>query len=389
MNLIQTFLQRRSVNFFKKDVEIPERELRNIFNLAAVAPSASNTQPWEVVVVEEQEAKERLQARAFDQPKVSQASATLIMLADPEAYHGENPTYRSFVERGYMDEAGLEEFIDNIENLYSNLEEPDRFAVKNASLFAMSLMYAAEAYGWNTHPMIGFNPEEVKEEFGIPDRLIIPMLIAFGKYDGSQELLKRNKRKACEDFTSFNEYSAPGEISFENPFVEATDQTVTMEGDELHLLGPRPVVGETAPDFNVMAGPGEEKSLTEMLDKPLMISAVPSLDTPVCSLQTKKFNEKLKEKENEINFVTISCDTPFAQQRFCSAEELETPTYSDLKGKEFAINYGLLVRELGLCARAVVIIDTDRKIRYFQLVEEISEEPDYGEVVEFLDEVIT
>ncbi|MFP4686710.1 MAG: thiol peroxidase [bacterium] len=381
MNFFEIATKRRSVNFFDTEIEITESELEEIINLAALAPSGSNTQPWEVVAVKKPEAKQRLQKCAFDQPKVSEASVTLIMLADPEAFKGDNPTYESFVRKGYMDEEGLEDFIEQVEDIYTGLEQADRYAVKNTALFAMSLMYSAKSLGWDTHPMIGFNPDKVKEEFQIPDKYIIPMLISLGKFDEEKELLPRNDRKAAPDFVSYDKYEPPGEPSFANPFVEPEERIVTMEGNELHLDGRRIQVGDIAPDFTVLNQALEAVVLEDLLDKPLLISSVPSLDTSVCSLQTKTFNEKLQDKENEVNFVTISCDTVFAQERFCSENSLPIDTYSDINGKQFGLNYGLLVRELGLCARAVLLIDTDRKIRYIEIVNELTEEPDYSEIL--------
>lgn len=381
MNVIENIVKRRSVNFFDSDVEITESDLEEIINLAALAPSGSNTQPWDVVAVKDTDAKQRLRECAFDQPKVSEASVTLIMLADPEGYKGDNPAYRSFVEKGYMDEEGLEEVIDQGEDIYSGLEKPDRYAVKNTSLFAMSLMYSAKALGWDTHPMIGFNPDDVKEEFGIPDKYIIPMLISLGKFDEEKELLPRNDRKSAKDFVSYDEFSSRGNPEFKNPFVESAERVVTMEGNKLHLDGRRLQEGDIAPGFTVLSQDVSPVSLDDMLDKPLLISSVPSLDTSVCSLQTKTFNEELQNQKTEVNFVTISCDTPFAQERFCTENSLDIDTGSDINGKEFALNYGLLVRELGLCARAVFLIDTDRKIKYIEIVEELTEEPDYQEIL--------
>jgi len=381
LNVIENIVKRRSVNFFDSDVDITESELEEIINLAALAPSGYNTQPWDIVAVKEPEAKQRLRECAFDQPKVTEASVTLIMLADTEGYKADNPAYRSFVEKGYMAEEGLEDFINQSVDIYSGLEKPDRYAVKNTSLFAMSLMYSAKALGWDTHPMIGFNPDDVKEEFGIPDKYIIPMLISLGKFDEEKNLLPRNDRKSARDFVSYDEFSSREKPEFENPFVEPGERVVTMEGDKLHLDGRRLQVGDVAPDFTVLSQDVSPVSLLDMLDKPLLISGVPSLDTSVCSLQTRTFNEELQGQETAVNFVTISCDTPFAQERFCSENSLDIDTCSDINGKEFALNYGLLVRELGLCSRAVFLIDTDRRIKYIEVVEELTEEPDYQEIL--------
>ncbi len=385
METLKNFTRRRSVNFFKEDCSMPKEALRNIVNLAGLAPSSSNTQPWELVVVEDPQAKENLRESAFDQPKITESSCTLIVLADPEAYKKENPTYESFVERGYMEAEEMEDYTEMVEGLYTNLEKPDRYAVKNAAFFGMSLMYAAEAYGWQSHPMIGFNPQEVKEKFEIPEDLIVTMLLSLGKFDDENTLLQRNRRKNFTDIVSMNSYNPPEKLELENPFVEQI-KSVKMGDDNLNLIGVQPEVGEPVPDFELMKVPGQTITLAELLDGPVVISSVPSLDTPVCQQQTKKFSKKLKNYDEKINFVTVSCDTPFAQQRFKEKEGIDWPIYSDINGRQFSSRCGLLIEGVGLTARAVMVVDQAGVLQYFQLVEEVGEEPDYQDVENFLNE---
>ncbi len=376
MDTFANMLRRRSVNFFDDSVEIPREELEDILNLAALTPSSSNTQPWEVVAVTDPEEKEKLRASAFDQPKVTAASATLIFLADPDAYKRDNPTYDSFVEKGYMQKEEMDDYYDMVEGLYENFEEPARYAVKNTAFFAMSVMYAARNCGWDTHPMIGFNPEEVKKKFNIPAKLIIPLLLTVGRFDSSKSLLPRNDRKSAADFLSYNSYTGGGEPQFENPYTNPDKSSIKMEKRKLELVGRKLQEGERAPGFTVLDRSLEKKSLEE-IGKPLLISAVPSLDTSVCSLQTRTFAEKIDAGGNSVQFVTISCDTPFAQGRFCASNDLDIDTYSDLDGKEFSLQYGLLIKDMGVCARAIFVIDADGRICYRELVAELGSEPDY------------
>ncbi|MGM0381263.1 MAG: thiol peroxidase [bacterium] len=383
MDTLENMLKRRSVNFFDAGVEISKNELEEILNLAGIAPSSSNTQPWEVVAVTEEKAKEELRASAFDQPKVTDASATLILLADPDAYKRDNPTYDSFVEKGYMQKEEMEDYYEMVEGLYSNFEEPDRYAVKNSALFAMSIMYSAKNFGWDTHPMIGFDPDDVKEKFNIPDKYLISMLITVGRFDESKSLLPRNNRKSAADFLSYNSYSSTDKPEFENPYTNPEPRSVTMEGNKLELVGRRLQEGDRAPDFTVLDRSLNSRSLGD-IEFPVLISAVPSLDTSVCSIQTRTFADKIENISSAGDFVTISCDTPFAQGRFCADNDLDIITYSDLNGKEFALQYGLLVKELGLCARAIFVIDENRTVCYRELVGEISEEPDYEAALEAL-----
>ncbi len=384
MDTLENMLRRRSVNFFDDSVKITREELEDIFNLAALAPSSSNTQPWEVIAVTEPEEKEKLRASAFDQPKVTAASATLIFLANPDAYKRDNPTYDSFVEKGYMQREEMEDYYDMVEGIYENYEEPDRYAVKNTAFFAMSVMYAAKNFGWDTHPMIGFDPEEVKEKFDIPDNLIIPLLLTVGRFDSSENLLPRNNRKSASDFVSYNSYSSSGEPEFDNPYTNPRPRTVRMENKELELVGRQVEVGDRAPEFTVLDRSLAEKKLGEM-DKPLLVSAVPSLDTSLCSKQTRTFAEKLAGVESSVQFITVSCDTPFAQGRFCAENDLEIVTYSDLNGKEFSLKYGLLVGEIGISARAVFVIGREGRVIYREVVGALDREPDYQSALQAAD----
>ncbi|QDV64300.1 thiol peroxidase [Crateriforma conspicua] len=147
---------------------------------------------------------------------------------------------------------------------------------------------------------------------------------------------------------------------------------MTLEGDELTVGGP-------APDFTLhFAGNGlETLTLADLKGKPTIISVVPSLDTPTCAIQTKRFNQELAAMGDSINAVTVSRDLPFAQKRFCGAEDIEMKTASDYQTHDFGRDYGLTIAELKLLARAVVLLDADGKVVYTQIVPEVAEEPDY------------
>ncbi|HPN30529.1 MAG TPA: thiol peroxidase [bacterium] len=387
MNFLELAVSRRSVNFFDSSVKITNDILKKIIDLAGLAPSASNTQPWRLIIVNDSQTKMKLKEIAFNQPKISEASATLILLGDTEAYKRTNPIYKSFINKKYMDEKAFDGYMDMMESLYANLHTPEQFAIRNASLFGMSLMYSAKLFGWDTHPMIGFNPAKLKIEFNIPDKFIPVMLIAVGKFDATKKLLPRNDRYSFEDIVSFNSFSENTSPKFENMFM-TNNNSVTLKEKTFELAGKLPELNSTAPDFTVLDNNLQTVSLDSLIDKPLVISAVPSIDTPICNIQTKKFNESLLSLKEKINFITISCDTPFAQKRFCSEEALQFPVYSDSKNNFFAINYGVLILELCLCARSVFIIGRDKKIIYKQLVNEISSEPDYNDVINSIKKIL-
>jgi len=160
---------------------------------------------------------------------------------------------------------------------------------------------------------------------------------------------------------------------------------VTIRGNPLTLEGNIPGVGEPAPDFAVLDENFSYKSLKDFSGKIKIISAVPSLDTPVCSMETKKIDELMNKFGEDYVFITISMDLPFAQKRWCGAEKVKNVvTLSDFKDKSFGKNYGVLIRENGLLARCVFIVDKEDKIRYVQLVKEITDEPDYNDIEENL-----
>ncbi len=115
----------------------------------------------------------------------------------------------------------------------------------------------------------------------------------------------------------------------------------------------------------------------------VIISAVPSLDTPVCDIQTRWFNEEAAKLGPEVEILTISMDLPFAQKRWCGAAGVDrVKTYSDHRDAAFGLAYGVLIKELRLLARAVFVVDKEGVMRYAQLVKELSNEPNYDEVLQ-------
>ena len=159
--------------------------------------------------------------------------------------------------------------------------------------------------------------------------------------------------------------------------------TITFKGDPLTLTGNAVAVGDAAPDFEVLANDLSPVRLADFRGKAVVISAVPSLDTPVCDTQTRKFNERAAAFGDDVVVLTISMDLPFAQQRWCGAAGIENvQTLSDHRKAEFGNAFGLLIKELRLLARAVFVLDAKGVIRYKQSVEELTNEPDYDSAIE-------
>jgi len=160
---------------------------------------------------------------------------------------------------------------------------------------------------------------------------------------------------------------------------------ITMKGNPVTLFGNEVKVGDNAPDFNVVDMGLAPKSLQDYSGKLKIISVTPSLDTPVCDMQMRTFNEKASKYKDAV-VLNISMDLPFAIKRFCTTAGIENVVgLSDYKDASFGQKYGLLIKELRLLARAVLVIDKDDKIVYYELVKEVTEHPDYEKLFAFLD----
>ena len=164
---------------------------------------------------------------------------------------------------------------------------------------------------------------------------------------------------------------------------ETVKRTVTLQGRAMTLVGEEIKVGMQAPDFKVVNNDMLPVKFSRTYKgKITIISAVPSLDTPVCDLETRRFNKEAESLGPEINVLTISMDLPFAQKRWCGAAGVKAVhTYSDHQKADFGKAYGVLIKELRLLARAVFIVDKDGIVKYVQLVPEVSKEPNYDEVL--------
>ena len=158
---------------------------------------------------------------------------------------------------------------------------------------------------------------------------------------------------------------------------------VTMKGNPLTLVGNEVKVGQMAPDCTLTGNDMSPVKLSNFRGKVCVISCVPSLDTPVCDLETRRFSQEAAGLGGNVQILTISMDLPFAQKRWCGAHEIKSViTLSDYREAAFGAAYGVLIQELRLLARAVFVVDREGKIRYIQLVKEITNEPDYSAVIE-------
>jgi len=206
MECIDTILGRRAVNFFDSTKDIDLEVLEDIINKAATAPSSYNIQPWEAVLVYTKENKQILKEICNNQPKVEQASADLIVIANPKAAieHADD-IVNSWLELGYITEGNKEAVKSAIVDSYGVKDNviPEKAklkAVRDSSLFAMNFMITARCFGFETHPMEGFDDKKLRDFIKLPDYKIITMVIAIGYKDQSKKLLPRAFRYSFEDF---------------------------------------------------------------------------------------------------------------------------------------------------------------------------------------------
>lgn len=154
---------------------------------------------------------------------------------------------------------------------------------------------------------------------------------------------------------------------------------ITFKGNPMTLLGPELKIGAAAPEFKVVDNGLQPVTLADSQGKVRVITVVPSLDTPVCDTMTRKFNEEAAKLPENVIVYAVSLDLPFAQKRWCGNAGIEkVKTLSDYQERSFGLNYGLLIDELKLLARAVLVIDQKGTIAYQEIVKEVTAEPDYN-----------
>ncbi len=164
---------------------------------------------------------------------------------------------------------------------------------------------------------------------------------------------------------------------------------ITMKGNPLTLLGKQLKVGDAAPEFELLDNDLSKIKRSSFKGKACVVSAVPSIDTPICDMETRRFNEEAGNLGPDVSIITISMDLPFAQKRWCGAAGVEkVTTLSDHFDASFGNAYGILIKELRLLARAIFVIDREGIIQYIQIVKEVAEEPDYDAVLEAVKKLV-
>ena len=152
----------------------------------------------------------------------------------------------------------------------------------------------------------------------------------------------------------------------------------SFKGDPVTLLGSELKIGDQAPDFRVVDTDLNPVSLVDFKGKTKIICTVPSLDTPICDTEIRRFNQEAAQLPDSVVVLTISLDLPFAQKRWCGGAGIDrVKILSDYQDRSFGLAYGALIKELKLLSRSIFVVDADDTIRYIQHVSEITEEPDY------------
>jgi len=176
--------------------------------------------------------------------------------------------------------------------------------------------------------------------------------------------------------------ASPSFLFAHETLFDENNSLVKAGGKYVTLLGTQINVGDIAPNFKVVDHSFSPIELKNFKGKNILISVVPSLDTGLCSVQTKKFNEAVASLTNNTVFITISNDLPFAQKRFCTTENIKgIEVLSDAVWRDFGTKYGLVIKDMGLLTRAIFIINPANKVIYKELVSEISKHPNYDEAL--------
>jgi thioredoxin-dependent peroxiredoxin len=165
--------------------------------------------------------------------------------------------------------------------------------------------------------------------------------------------------------------------------MEERQGAVTLRGSSFTLVGKEVKAGQSAPDVQLLGNDLKPVNISDFKGKVVVLSAVPSLDTPTCDMETRRFNTEAAKVSEEVVILTVSTDLPFAQKRWCGAAGVDkVKTLSDHREAAFGLAYGVLIKELRLLSRSIFVLDKNGVVQYVQHIKELSQEPDYTAVME-------
>lgn len=202
MEFNQLVQARHSVNQFDPNGTISREVLESIIEAATLSPSSYNLQQWRFLVVDDKETKLKLKSSAYEQQKVADAAAAIVVLGNLKAHEDATQIADDLSEKGYLPPQYKENMINQINGLYSNEVMQRDEAIRGSSLAAMTLMLAAKDKGYGTCPMIGFDPNRVRQEFNIPEHLIPVMIITIGPEKDPE--MPRKLRFSAKEVTTYN-----------------------------------------------------------------------------------------------------------------------------------------------------------------------------------------
>ena len=196
------FSERRSVNFFDANKDLNVETLKEIIDLAVLAPSAFNLQPWRIIAVKSPEAKQQLFELSNSQPKVLEAPVTLILVGNKEGYADSNPVWAEMLNSVGGNQAMVDGAKQAAAFLYGSSDDRKvKFAASNVGLLAMSLMLAAKEFGVDSHPMSGLDYDGIHKAFGLNEGEFVVMTLGLGYYDSTKALYPRRPRLAYDQIT--------------------------------------------------------------------------------------------------------------------------------------------------------------------------------------------
>lgn len=195
MTVSEALSTRRAIPSFDPSAQISPEELERLMDLANLAPSSSNLQPWRYLVCRTQEERDRLKAASFNQRKIGEAGVVLVVLGDMDHHraHAE-AVVDGQIERGYLPPEKRDAAIERLKNAFGTERAQRDECFRGASLWAMAFMLAAAEAGWDTAPMGGYEPDKVKAEFNLPDNLVPTLVLCVGKANPEVKVLPRNVR---------------------------------------------------------------------------------------------------------------------------------------------------------------------------------------------------
>jgi thiol peroxidase len=166
-------------------------------------------------------------------------------------------------------------------------------------------------------------------------------------------------------------------------------ESYSFRNRAVHLAGSEIKIGDKAPNFTVLAQDFTEAGFEALKGKPAVLASVPSLETGVCDAETKRFNDEAAKLGDKINFVTVSCDLPFAQKRWCGMTNVDkVRLYADHRDHSFGQAYGVYVKETGFLWRAVFVVDKDGVVRYAEYAPQMGQHPNYDKILETVNKLV-